>query len=122
MPIDPSPSDLRRFRDGDDGRPFVMVQLLRFAEGGRERYLEYSRAAQKILGPLGAQVLYAGECTEPLSAGEGKACDAVVLVRWPNRTAYAEMLADPAYEAIAPLRRSALRDAVFLPMNAWPGR
>jgi uncharacterized protein (DUF1330 family) len=122
MPIDPSPGDLQRFRDADDGKPFVMVQLLRFADGGRDRYLEYSRTAQKILAPLGGQVLYAGECTEPLAAGDGQRWDAIVLVRYPDRAAYLAMLADPGFEAIAGLRRAALSDAAFFPMNAWPGR
>jgi uncharacterized protein (DUF1330 family) len=122
MPIEPDDRDLRGFRERDDGKPLVMVQLLRFAEGGRDRYLQYSREAQQILARLGAQVLYAGECTHPLVAGDGQAWDAVVLVRYPNRTAYLDMVADAAFVAIAELRRSALREAVLLPMDAWPGR
>jgi uncharacterized protein (DUF1330 family) len=122
MAIEASSSELERFRGGDDGRPFVLVQLLRFAEGGRERYLQYSVQVQSILRSLGAQLVYAGECLEPLVAGEGQAWDAVVLVRYPSRTAYAQMQADPAYQAIVQLRRAALREAVLLPMNDWPGR
>jgi uncharacterized protein (DUF1330 family) len=122
MAIEASSSDLERFRRGDERKPFVLVQLLRFAEGGRDRYLQYSVQAQPILRSLGAQVLYGGECIEPLLAGEGQAWDAVVLVRYPSRTAYVQMQADPAYQAIAPLRRSALREAVLLPMNDWPAR
>jgi len=121
MAVDPDSATLRRFGEGDDRKPLVLVQLLRFAEGGRERYLEYSAAAQRLLAGVGAQVLYAGECTEPLFASQG-AWDAVVLVRYPNRAAYLEMLAHPAYQEIAPLRRSALREVALLPMNDWPGR
>jgi uncharacterized protein (DUF1330 family) len=121
MAIEPGEAELRRFGEADDGRPFVLVQLLRFAEGGREEYLRYSAAAQPILRGLGAQVLYAGECTDPLLAPDG-AWDAVVVVRYPSRAVYREMLADRAYAAIAPQRRSAVREAVLLPMNDWPGR
>ena len=39
MAVEPDSEVLRRFGEGDDRRPQVMVQLLRFAEGGRERYL-----------------------------------------------------------------------------------
>ncbi len=121
MATEPGSADLRRFGEGGEGRPLVLVQLLRFAEGGRDRYLEYSAAAQRLLAGVGAQVLYAGECTEPLLAADGS-WDAVVLVRYPSRTAYLEMLAHPDYQDIAPLRRAALREAMLLPMDDWPGR
>jgi uncharacterized protein (DUF1330 family) len=117
--IDPGDADLQRFGEGSG--PLVMVQLLRFADGGRDRYLEYSAKAHPFLARAGAQVLYGGECDDALLAPEGK-WDAVVLVRYPSRSAYLEMLADPAYQEIAPLRRSALREAVLLPMNDWPAR
>src|SRR5438132_8729420 len=110
MALDPGERDLERFRQGDDGRSLVMLQLLRFAEGGRDRYLQYAAAAQPILLRVGAQVLYAGEGAEPLLAAEGQPWDAIVLVRYPRRAAYLEMLADPAYQAIAGLRRAALRE------------
>ena len=119
---EPTPADLEKFRKSDDGRPFVLVQLLRFTEGGRDKYLQYSATAQPILRVLGAQVLYAGESVKPLVAGEGQAWDAVVVIRYPSRSAYVQMLGDPGFRAIADLRRAALREAVFLPMDDWPGR
>ena len=122
MAVDASTSDLDRFLQGETGRPFVLVQLLRFAEGGRELYLRYSVAAQPILRSLGAQVLYAGECVEPLLAAPGDAWDAIVLVRYPTRAAYVQMQSDPAYQAIVQQRRSAVREAMLLPMDDWPGR
>ncbi len=120
--IEPAAADLEAFRKGDDGRPFVLVQLLRFTAGGRDKYLQYSATAQPILRALGAQVLYAGECVKPLVAGEEQPWDAIVVVRYPNRSAYVQLLGDPGFRAIADLRRAALREAVFLPMDDWPGR
>ena len=122
MAIDPETSDLERFLAKDTGRPFVLVQLLRLAEGGREKYLEYSAAAQPIARSLGAQILYAGECVDPLLAPPGQAWDAVVIVRYPNRATYLKMHDDPAYQAVVHLRREALREAMLLPMDDWPGR
>lgn len=121
MPIEPGQGDLQRFREGDDGKPFVLAQWLRFAEGGRERYLKYSAAAQAILARIGAHVIYAGEPAPPLLS-EDPTWDAVVLVRYPSRAAYAEMLADPSYQALLQQRRSALREAVLVPMNDWTAR
>jgi hypothetical protein len=45
-----------------------------------------------------------------------------VIVRYPERAAYLEMLADAGDQAVASLRRAALAEAMLLPMNDWPGR
>ena len=37
MAIDPRGADLKRLMTEDDGGPLVMLTLLRFTEGGRER-------------------------------------------------------------------------------------
>jgi uncharacterized protein (DUF1330 family) len=117
--IEPEASALERFGAADDGRPVVLFQLLRFVEGGRDRYLQYAGAAQPILLRLGAQVLYAGELSPPLV---GEAWDGVVVTRYPTRASYLEMLADPEYQKILPLRRAALREALVVPTNDWPAR
>jgi uncharacterized protein (DUF1330 family) len=117
--IEPEASALERFGAADDGRPVVLFQLLRFVEGGRDRYLQYASAAQPILLRLGAQVLYAGELSPPLV---GEAWDGVVVTRYPTRASYLEMLADPEYQKILPLRRAALREALVVPTNDWPAR
>ena len=122
MALEPSSDELQRFQQADDGRPFVLLQLLRFKEGGRDRYLEYAAAAQPILARIGAQILYAAEAAPPLLAGEGQTWDALVLVRFPRRAAYVEMLDDAGYRAIAPLRQAALREAVLVPTADWPSR
>src|SRR3954469_25593875 len=100
MAIEPGTAELERFRAAEDGRPVVLFQLLRFAEGGRDRYLQYAAAAQAILVRLGAQVLYAGEAGAPLV---GETWNAVVITRYQTRTSYADMLADPEYQKLAPL-------------------
>jgi len=79
---------------------------------GREKYLQYSAAAQPIARSFGAQVLYAGECVAPLLAAPGQAWDGIVVLRYPSRAAYVSMQRDPKYQAIAHLRREALREAI----------
>ena len=119
MAIEPDAGALERFREGDDGRPVVLLLLLRFAEGGREKFLQYAAGAQPILLKLGAQILYAGEAGQALL---GEQWGGIVITRSPTRAAYLALLADPAYQSLLPLRRAALRDAVMLPTNDWPGR
>jgi uncharacterized protein (DUF1330 family) len=122
MPIDLTPEQLQRLRDADDGRPFVLAQLLKFAPGGRDEYIAYSRDAQRILRGSGATVVYAGECPDALGTPESHAWDVIVLVRYPSRAAYVEMLSNPDFQEVAERRRKSLRDAVFLVMDDWAAR
>ena len=122
MAIDPDSGVLERFLASGNQRPFVLVQLLRFAEDGIGKYLQYSAAAQPVLRSLGAQVLYAGTCVEPLLAAAGGHWDAIVVVRYPNRATYAKLRDDPGVRGVDHLRRESLREAMMLPMDDWPGR
>ena len=122
MAIEPDRGDVQRFLEGDDKRPFVMVQLLRLAEGGRDKYVQYSFAAQPIVRKFGGEVLYAGSCIEPLLAPRGQGWDGVVIVRYPSRAAYVQFHQSPEYRAIVHLRGEALRESMLLPMDDWPGR
>lgn len=122
MAIDPGSAELQQFVDADDKRPFVMVQLLRLADGGRDKYLQYSFAAQPIVRKFGGEVLYAGSCAQPLLAPPGPGWDGVVIVRYPSRAAYVQFHQSPEYRAIVHMRAEALREAMMLPMDDWPGR
>lgn len=108
--------ELQRFLTEDDGQPVVMLNLLRFRpNGGRERYAEYLRMAGPLSARYGAEIVYAGDGTAALAAEAGQAWDAVALVRYPNRRAFAEMLKDPDYRVADPVRMSALAEAVLQP-------
>ena len=48
----------------------------------------------------------------------GQAWDAVVLMRYPSRQAFASMVRDPEYRAGAHLRSEALTEAVLQPTVA----
>jgi uncharacterized protein (DUF1330 family) len=113
MAIDPRGADLKRFLAEDDGGPVVMLNLLRFADGGRDRYGEYARAVTPFLRKVGGDVVYFGAGSTALVAEPGQAWDAVLLVRYPSRAAFAAMVADPEYQRITHLRTEALREAVL---------
>jgi uncharacterized protein (DUF1330 family) len=120
MAVDPTGADLKAFLAEDDGRPVTMLNLLRFAPGGRERYDEYARALEATFLPqVGAEVLYAGDGHTALVAEDGQAWDAVLLVRYPSRRAFSQMVADPAYQEVTHLRTEALVEAVLQPTTAW---
>src|SRR6185436_7853916 len=92
MAIDPTGRDLKRFLAADDGSAVVMLNLLRFAEGGREKYAEYARAIAPFLAKVGGEVVYAGDGADALVAEHGQAWDAVLLVRYPSRAAFSRMV------------------------------
>lgn len=55
-------ADLDRFLAEDDGKPVVMLNLLRFRpDGGRERYFEYVNRVGPLVARYGAEIIYAGD-------------------------------------------------------------
>ncbi|MFC8842546.1 DUF1330 domain-containing protein [Streptomyces griseoincarnatus] len=124
MAVDPSGAALAALRAHAPDEPVVMLNLLRFAPGGRDSYLEYSRRAAPFLQRYGGELLYAGDGGTPLVAEDGQAWDAVLLVRYPSREAFSRMVSDPEYQRITALRSQALAEAVLQPTAPWtrPGR
>lgn len=120
MAIDPRGADLKRFLSEDPGGPVVMLNLLRWQEGGRAQYEEYAAALEKTFLPrYGAEVVYAGDGSTALVAEEGQSWDAVLLVRYPSRRAFSEMVADPEYQDVTALRTEALTEAVLQATVPW---
>ncbi|WP_306187329.1 MULTISPECIES: DUF1330 domain-containing protein [unclassified Streptomyces] len=123
MAVDPAGSDLKTLLAEDPGGPVVMLNLLRFAPGGRALYEEYARHLRETFLPrYGAEIVYAGTGGRALVAEAGQAWDAVVLVRYPSREAFSRMVADPEYQSVTELRTRALAEAVLQPTGAWQPR
>ncbi len=122
MAVDPRGADLRRYLAEDPGGPVVMLNLLRFVpDGGRERYASYVEHFRRTSAPFGAQVLYAGDGSTALVAEPGQSWDAVLLVRYPSRRAFSDMVRDPAYGEGTSLRTLALEEAVLQATTPWDG-
>jgi uncharacterized protein (DUF1330 family) len=119
MAIDPRGADLKRLLQEDPGGPVVMLNLLRFVEGGRAAYDEYARRIQPFLARVGGEIVYAGDGSTALVAEPGQAWDAVLLVRYPTRKAFSQMVADPEYQQITALRTRALQEAVLQATVPW---
>ena len=118
--IDPTGQDLKRYLAEDPGGPVVMLNLLRFRpDGGREGYAAYVEHFRRTSSPFGAEVLYMGAGSSVLVAEPGQAWDAVLLVRYPSRQAFSDMVRDPAYQQGAHLRTSALSEAVLQATVPW---
>lgn len=107
--------------DADD-TPIVMLNLINFeADGGRERYLQYHKMAKPILARFGAQILFGGDGLSVLTAGPAGGWDVVVLVQYPSRSAFRNMVADPEYQEAFKVGISAIADIVLQPMKPMNG-
>jgi uncharacterized protein (DUF1330 family) len=123
MAVNPTGKDLAAFLAGNPDDPVVMLNLLRFADGGRESYARYAQAFQETFAPrYGAEVVYAGNGDTALVAEDGQQWDAVLIVRYPTRRAFSQMVADPEYQQITHLRTAALTEAVLQPTQPWDRR
>lgn len=120
MNVDPTPEDIKQFFADDDGGPVVMLNLLRYAgEEGRAKYGEYGMKAAPFLEAAGGTVLYGGDFSTKLVAPEGHDWDAIIVVRYPSRQAFFDMVMQPGYQEITHLRTEGLSAAVLHATRSW---
>jgi uncharacterized protein (DUF1330 family) len=87
--------------------PVYMLNLLEFLpEGGAERYAEYGAAVAPLFARAGGKAIFAGRPSESL-IGEGS-WDMVLVVEYPTRQAFLDMVSSPEYQAIEHLRSESL--------------
>ncbi|HEY1854827.1 MAG TPA: DUF1330 domain-containing protein [Solirubrobacterales bacterium] len=97
--------------------PVTMLNLLAFrADGGRERYAEYGEAVLPLLDGVGGRVVFQGMAA-PVAIGSDS-WDLVLLIEYPSRAAFLEMVQSPEYLAIAHLRTEALARGELHPLDA----
>ena len=122
--IEPDAGALQAFlAEAEDG-PIVMINLLRFREQaayasgfdaspctGAEAYGRYGEAVQSLVAGVGGRLVWIGLVRQTLIAEPEEAWDQAVLVEYPSRKAFVEMVSSPAYRAIAPHRTAALADS-----------
>src|SRR5512134_3866061 len=110
-----NPVALQELGQRADEGPVVMLNLLDFKQaGGRERYLEYAEAVAPLIDRAEARVLFAGEGSSAV-IGPSK-WDMVLLVEYPTRRAFLEMITSEQYVAVAHLRTEALERSELHPL------
>lgn len=113
-----------RAKPGDE--PVVMLNLLRYRDAalsgagvdglsGQDAYRQYGQAFTKLGPRFGGEPIWMGAGGESI-VGDDQ-WDVVILVRYPTRAKFVEMLTDPGYLAIAPMRAAALEDSRLLEMR-----
>ena len=117
LPERPNEAGFAAFSERTEEQSSVtMLNLLEFkAEGGRERYAEYGVAVAPLLERAGGRVVFAGD-GNPALLGDGS-WDMVLLVEYPSRGAFLEMIGSEDYLAIAHLRTEALVRGELHPLD-----
>lgn len=120
--MDALPKELNEelVRSLPDNGPVVMVNLLRFKErsadgSGRDSYLRYSKAVMPLIKAAGGTVLWAAEIEGVVyGASDAKHWEFVVLVRYPSRLAFLNMVTSPEYARANVHRENGVDDHVIL--------
>lgn len=100
----------------EEDTPVVMLNLLAFKpDGGRERYEEYGEAVAPLLEKAGGRMAFMGAPAPALLGGDS--WDLVVLVEYPSRHAFLDMIGSAEYQAIGYLRTEALIKGELHPMD-----
>ncbi len=96
-----------------DAGPVVMVNLLRLAD--RAAYKHYSEATMPLIKARGGTVLWAGN-GEGVAFGDAETdhWDYIVLVQYPSRAAFLDMMASPDYAAANVHREKAVARHVIV--------
>ena len=109
-------------RNLPDHGPVVMVNLVRFrqraADGngtGWDAYLRYSELTMPLILERGGTVLWAGKAEGAAFGSEDAGrWDYVVLVRYPSRSAFLDMMNSPAYAKANTHRENGVEDHVII--------
>lgn len=112
-------TSLAAFMAEDDGKPIYMLNLMRFYKqlkpyAGSEQFKSpqeanacYESEAMLPLTLVGGQPIYMGNIHSPNILSQAQALnhwDRLLLVRYPNRRAFVELVTNPAYATIAPFK------------------
>jgi hypothetical protein len=114
---------LRAWAEADDGRPVTMLNLMRYREHTGESEQSnayYEREVLPLLAQRGGYPAFAGESAGRNLVGEDPALDdwsRVLLVRYPNRRAFLDLLSDPDYAPLLPYKLQAL-DLWLVPLRS----
>ncbi|HJQ43410.1 MAG TPA: DUF1330 domain-containing protein [Jatrophihabitantaceae bacterium] len=126
MFIDPTPEQIGAFAaEAGNPDPVFMLNLLRFADranaelagadmSGFEAYGRYAAEVAPHLERVGGEIVWAGSCAGPVIGPAGE-WDVAIVVRYPSRAAFLEMVGDADYLQTSRLRTAALADSRLIP-------
>ena len=113
-PITPNLDQFQALMASPDEGPVVMLNLLKFKEGEAESYMRYGDSALAMVAERGGRVVWSGQAQQVLIGDPAADWDVVVLVEYPSRAAFIEMVSSPEYLAAHADREAGLERTVVL--------
>jgi uncharacterized protein (DUF1330 family) len=119
--ITPNREQFAALMTAPDEGPVVMLNLLKFkstatsgdATGGQE-YRRYGDAAVEMIEARGGKVLWTGRADQILIGDPEADWDAVLLVQYPSRAAFVEMVTTPEYDKAHQHREAGLERTIVI--------
>jgi uncharacterized protein (DUF1330 family) len=98
-----------------------MVNLPAFNDhGGRRSYERCAREVQPHLRRVGAKVVDSGDFSQVVIGADSPTWwDAIVVVEYPSRAKFLEMVSDPRYQEISVHRSAALETSALIATYPW---
>ena len=116
----PNEGELKRFAQCPDDQPVVMINLLKFktttesGESGEAVYTRYAQNAAPFVAKVGGKLLWQGKADHFIVGGEEDRWDKVLLVEYPSRAAFIQMIQLPEFQEVQKERLAALECTVLM--------
>jgi uncharacterized protein (DUF1330 family) len=128
MPVHADADQLDSMAAGDLDEPVVMLNLLKYADEtqaghgvdhmtGREGYALYGKAFAALHDRFGGEPIWMGRVGNTIIGADAEDWDICILVQYPTRRQFVEMIRDADYQAIAPIRSASLIDSRLIEMS-----
>lgn len=118
--VDRTTEQTQTFMELDIEGPIHMLNMLRFkADGGRDKYRQYGKHTAPLLAKAGAKVISRCEARATLIGGED--WDVVLVVEYPSREAFLDMVTSEEFLQGKHLRQEALEDSQLICMQVSDG-
>jgi uncharacterized protein (DUF1330 family) len=118
--IRPNVEQFKELASGAEGT-VVMLNLLKFkrqaeeaGRSGASEYRRYGDAAIKMIKEQGGRLLWAGKADQILIGDLAQDWDQVLLVEYPSRKAFIEMVSKPEYNEAHKHRESGLERTIVV--------
>ena len=131
MSIRPNEEQFAELAAADDSGPVVMLNLLKFKAraggpgneddaSGAAEYRRYGNTAVEMIEERGGKVIWAGHADQILIGEPAQDWDQVVLVQYPSRAAFLDMVSQPTYLKAHEHRESGLERTIVVACTPAP--
>lgn len=126
--IHPTEDQVQEFLSRQEDGPIIMINLLKFKRAAgadtaaaEKQYEQYMLRVAPMLEKVGGRLVWMADVNQVFIGTEADQWDRVLLVEYPSRAAFFQMISDPAYMEAHKDRESALENSALLPSKTIMG-